>query len=279
MTTPEFNTEEVNLGQYANDGTGDDLRSAFDKVNMNFAAVTQTAIVNGTNLGTGFQVFNNKTANRLTFRTLEAGSNVTLSYTTNGVLISSPNLLKNVVEDITPQLGGNLDLNGFYISDTNYVRLNNLKIVQAEDEVVITHVTPGDNIKLEAGTDLTLSAPGIISLQGEVFADDTVHASIVGSLTGSVTGTVFGTVSSIANHNLADLGNVAGSSPVQGQALVWNGSEWAPGGIVSGVSIDWEFTGFDNTVSNPIQYLLSQQDIDMGTFASPAATTIDLGTF
>lgn len=45
--------QTINLGNYANDGTGDDLRTAFQKVNANFAEVAGTAsIIGGRNLGT-----------------------------------------------------------------------------------------------------------------------------------------------------------------------------------------------------------------------------------
>lgn len=45
--------QTINLGNYANDGTGDDLRTAFEKVNANFVEVSSTAaIVDGRNLRT-----------------------------------------------------------------------------------------------------------------------------------------------------------------------------------------------------------------------------------
>ena len=45
--------QTVNLGQYANDGSGDDLRTAFEKVNSNFALLgTTIPLADGSNLGT-----------------------------------------------------------------------------------------------------------------------------------------------------------------------------------------------------------------------------------
>ena len=46
--------QTINLGNYANDGTGDDLRTAFTKVNENLTAIQTTAdnnIFDGINLG------------------------------------------------------------------------------------------------------------------------------------------------------------------------------------------------------------------------------------
>ena len=46
--------QNINLGTYANDGTGDDLRTAFQKVNNNFAELVSTSgIATGSNLGSG----------------------------------------------------------------------------------------------------------------------------------------------------------------------------------------------------------------------------------
>lgn len=39
--------QTISIGNYANDGTGDDLRTAFQKVNANFATISSEAIVNG----------------------------------------------------------------------------------------------------------------------------------------------------------------------------------------------------------------------------------------
>jgi hypothetical protein len=36
---PQISLQQINLGGYANDGTGDDLRTAFEKVNGNFASI------------------------------------------------------------------------------------------------------------------------------------------------------------------------------------------------------------------------------------------------
>ena len=37
---PTVNLQPINLGGYANDGTGDDLRTAFEKVNGNFSEIS-----------------------------------------------------------------------------------------------------------------------------------------------------------------------------------------------------------------------------------------------
>jgi hypothetical protein len=46
--------QRIEIGGYANDGTGDDLRTAFKKVNINFGLLFAEASANtAINLGTG----------------------------------------------------------------------------------------------------------------------------------------------------------------------------------------------------------------------------------
>ena len=45
--------QTIYLGTYANDGTGDDLRVAFEKVNSNFTEIDSLSISNAVNLGAG----------------------------------------------------------------------------------------------------------------------------------------------------------------------------------------------------------------------------------
>jgi hypothetical protein len=80
----------INLGNVANDGEGDDLRTAFQKVNANFAAlVIDAADTTGTNLGTlGARVFKEVTNNDMKFRRLVAGYNMSVVETDNSIVLS-----------------------------------------------------------------------------------------------------------------------------------------------------------------------------------------------
>jgi len=82
----------VNIGGVANDGTGDDLREAFVKVNNNFTELDnrnpeQTTASNLGSVGEG--VFAQKTGFDLQFKKIVAGGNVTVSSNADGVIISS----------------------------------------------------------------------------------------------------------------------------------------------------------------------------------------------
>jgi hypothetical protein len=71
--------QTINLGDYANDGTGDDLRTAFAKVNINFS-------------------------------TLESD-------------------ITSLVEDTSPKLGGDLDLNGFKLKSNTAITIQAGQVV------------------------------------------------------------------------------------------------------------------------------------------------------
>jgi hypothetical protein len=84
----------INIGSNANDGTGDDLRSAFLKVNDNFQLLAtiggETNI--GANLGGGSgQVYAGKTNETLNFRTIagDVNSGITVNQSGNVITIAS----------------------------------------------------------------------------------------------------------------------------------------------------------------------------------------------
>ncbi len=211
--------QNINLGTYANDGTGDDLRAAFTKVNDNFDYIDTFAVISGTNLGAGAPVFKTANGGALQFRTIAAGTNLTVSYdgnvitvaannpfvgnvtgnvtgnagtVTNGVYTtSSINALADVdtsstpptngqslvwntvasqwkpatvsggigggiadiVEDTSPQLGGNLDVNGY-------------SIVSAGDGDI--SIDPGGNGNIILHGNLTINSAGNFTKTGEI---------------------------------------------------------------------------------------------------------------
>lgn len=101
--------ETINIGSYANDGTGDDLRTAFEKVNANFTLL-ETGVTGAVNLGTGANVFAQKTSTDLEFKTLTSNNNsVIITETDTEInLVATPSL----IVDTDPMLGGDLDMQG-----------------------------------------------------------------------------------------------------------------------------------------------------------------------
>jgi hypothetical protein len=85
--------ESINVGNLANDGTGDDLREAFIKVNNNFVEVdnrTTTLPIQGENLGVaGEGVFAGKNQNTLEFKKIVGGANASVTSTNNSLIIDT----------------------------------------------------------------------------------------------------------------------------------------------------------------------------------------------
>lgn len=105
--------QTINLGNYANDGTGDDLRTAFEKVNSNFSLLNTTDTTGATNLGTGQGIFASKSGTNLQFKSLVAGANVTLAANGTSITITG---VGNLQSETSPTLGANLNMNGYNIT-------------------------------------------------------------------------------------------------------------------------------------------------------------------
>tara|TARA_Y100000389_G_scaffold142943_1_gene141047 strand:+ start:2199 stop:2894 length:696 start_codon:yes stop_codon:yes gene_type:complete len=155
----------IQIGNVANDGTGDDLREAFIKVNQNFEELDlrDDEQTTASNLGFGaYDIFKQKVNYDLQFRGLVAGTDVTIDQSDSVLTINAQGGIKaitlksdaneisvpqigtlefvggnsintiivddkmfinydgpdgNIVNDVTPTLGGNLDANNFNITD------------------------------------------------------------------------------------------------------------------------------------------------------------------
>ena len=91
--------QSINLGSSANDGTGTTLRAGGDLVNDNFDELY-------TALGTG---------SALAITVSGASNGQALVYSSSNARFEPANQsggVSNIVEDTSPQLGGNLDVNG-----------------------------------------------------------------------------------------------------------------------------------------------------------------------
>lgn len=97
----------INIGHVVNDGLGDDLRTAFRKVNENFLELNTLGTLVAENLTTaGYKVFNrvyknDSGANVLEFKTIQAGENITISESPTMVTIAgySPKAFNQIQTD------------------------------------------------------------------------------------------------------------------------------------------------------------------------------------
>ena len=177
--------QTINIGTLANDGTGDDLREAFIKVNQNFDDLDlrlpeSTTVSNLGNTGEG--VFAQKVGSALQLKKLVQGSNVTLTSSTTGITINATGGLQqlNVVSDVgSMQLadGQTLNIQGGAGANTS-VSGNILTINSTADVVSDTTPQLGGNLDAQ-GNDIS----NVNTLTASNFA---------GALTGNVQGLVYG---------------------------------------------------------------------------------------
>jgi hypothetical protein len=100
---------QLNLGKYPNDGTGDDLYTAFDKIKQTLNLInSQLGVIDGENIGTGQGVYSAKVDNKLQFKKITGTGSVTVTSTSNTISIAGG---ASVQSDTSPTLGGDLFLN------------------------------------------------------------------------------------------------------------------------------------------------------------------------
>ena len=82
--------QTINIGNVVNDGLGDDLRTAFQKVNANFSDLSAQLTITATNVGTvGVGVFKEKVGADLRFKKLVSGTKMLLDENTDTVTVNS----------------------------------------------------------------------------------------------------------------------------------------------------------------------------------------------
>ena len=141
--------QTVNIGTIANDGTGDDLREAFVKVNANFSELDSRSPekTTGANLGSaGEGVFAQLSGAELQFKKIVAGTAVSLTSDGNAITINSSatglpqlqvfadnnNITLNNANTTLTLAGGNL-------TTTN---LNGSTITISSETSLLTDLTP-----------------------------------------------------------------------------------------------------------------------------------------
>jgi hypothetical protein len=236
--------QNINLGTYANDGTGDNLRTAFEKVNNNFTQLNSFTIIGGQSLGAGAPVFASETSAEggsvLNFRSIVNGGNIAVSWDGNTITLATPNSINSLQQDSNPQLGNNLNLNSHNIIGTGNISIGGTITATSFSGPLTGNVT-GNITSTGTSNFNTISASGTVTAN---------------QFAGILHGSVVGQVSDLSNRSLSDLGDVSNQAPIRGYALVWDGSQWAPSpGGGSGGSLDF------------------------GTISSPGGIGLDLGRF
>jgi hypothetical protein len=167
----------INVGNLVNDGTGDDLRTAFQRVNANFSDLDGQLRLDGSNVGvptagsfaTIFKTKDNSTS-QLQFKTILPGANINLVNDTDNVVISSPsqNTFVSVVTD-----GGSITANSA-TTVLNIVGGANASVVTEPGNRLVINVDRIGN-QLESNLSLngfTIQGAGNINITGNITASN-----------------------------------------------------------------------------------------------------------
>ena len=229
--------QTINIGNIANDGTGDDLRVAFAKVNSNFddldTRLLSSDTIEAENLGSsGEGLFAQRSDNVLQFRSLVAGEGITLTGTGNTVVVNSSIGLTtlNFVSDsgsIVASAGANsVNINGGQNIDTRvtgsqiFFDVDGTNLVQQDTAPVLGGSLNANNNDIINGGSFTAS-----------------------QFNGPLEGLVYGI--DIRNLNQATSG--------------------------------FDFGGIQQSADSFLDFLILDSDVDFGTFAVPNPIEVDRG--
>jgi len=177
--------QTINIGTLANDGTGDDLREAFIKVNQNFddldlRAPESTTVTNVGNIGEG--LFSQKVGAEIQLKKLVAGSNVSLTSSPQGITVNATGGLQQLV----------------VVSDAGSVILADGDSVRLAGGTGVTTRVAGSDVIFDVATVLSTDSSPELSANldaagNDIFNVNTLTASnLQGVLTGNVNGLVYG---------------------------------------------------------------------------------------
>lgn len=234
--------ELINIGNIANDGTGDELRVAFRKINQNLEEfdVRLGDAVEGINTGTGAGVFRQRVSNDLEFRSLTAGANIEITENPASIEISSPNTLTDapVITDSGSYILTSGDsirvFGGDGIETSLDVSNNSIVIANTKPSELVEDTSP------ELAADLDAQLNNINSVN-RIEANEFVGGSFIGTLFGSIAG--------------ADIDDIAG---------FFGGFDFGP---------------MVTEVNNFYDFLVLMLTIDYGTIVNPASFESDFGSF
>jgi hypothetical protein len=229
----------INIGNVANDGTGDDLREAMIKINSNFEELDlrDDEQTSASNLGaTGEGIFAQRLNYDLQFKKIVGSDKIT------------------VASDLTTlTISADVGLDTLTVSgDTGSVVLDDVDTLAIEGGDGITTALVGNTLTIineynsELSDDLTPQLSGDLDAQMNNFLNvgDISAGEITGSLVGNVTGNVYG-------YDIRD---------------------WAP--ILDG----FDFGGVSTDYSSIIEFVVGNTEVDFGSFTNPTSGNVDLGS-
>lgn len=244
--------QNINVGFSANDGTGDDLREAFIKVNQNFQQLDAIALQTGNNLGsTGATVFASQVENILNFRRLLAGTNITLTELDNTI----------VIDGTVP------DQSTIITTDSGSINIGNgqpwdLYGGRGVEVVADNSASPNPQIiinsAVEDDTSPQLSAGLDANSQNITGVNNFSAASIL-----------------VSELNVTDDTTVGNLFPT---TIKTTGTSTTNYEQALGRFLTWDMGPVDVNYTGQLQWLIGNTPVDLGSLGTPASGTIDLGS-
>jgi len=204
--------EVVNIGNIANDGTGDDLREAFRKVNDNFEnidlRVTQVTVepVAGENLGAvGEGLYTSTQDSVLKFKKIIGGANISLTATDSSITLDVPTFLDQLIAvtdsgSVVVQNGQTMTVTGGPGITTE--ASGQSLIVKAGDGILSQDTTPSLSANLNANSQDILNANNIVANTFSGALEGLVYGVDVRDLTPFLTGFNFGEINPVYDNAL-----------------------------------------------------------------------------
>jgi hypothetical protein len=227
--------QTINVGNFVNDGTGDDLRTAFVKVNENFDEIDlrggQNNDVRVT--GTGIPLYKEKVGEDLYFKSILAGDGIAITQNGTNTTATMITIASKSTVPVSTQTPAGIEGKLWYNSTTNRLKVYHSSAWVDANPASVSYILENDTAP-KLGANLLLNGHNI---QG----NGTVYATTVGNHQG----TVYGIEVRNLNRDVT--------------------------------SFDFGAIG-QNIPQNFMQWLKQQYSFDLGTFVSPAAVNIDVGS-
>lgn len=230
----------INTGTIANDGTGDDLREAFIKINNNFEDLDLRIVeeFNVENLGSlGDGIYGGKVDGIHGFKRLVGGSNITLSSTGNGITINGADSLDQLV----------------VVSDNGTVTV-------ARGQTMTVRGGEGTSTRVDGQTIIVdLDDTGIVSQDTDPQLSANLNAQ-----NNDITG-----VRTLQANTIQGQGGIA--TNVEGLVYGYDIREF--GDYLTG----FDFGNIRETYANAIEFIMQNVDMDFATVDPDVGNTVDLG--
>lgn len=245
--------QTINIGQFVNDGTGDDLRTAFEKVNANFNELNLLQGQNNTasNVGVGSGIFKEKIGVDLKFKSISAGNGVALSITSNEIVVTN---VQSSISEVNADVG----------------------TINASSPGESITIAGGTNISTEvSGTTLTINSLTDLStdLSPSLSADLNSNSFSINNVNEMTAKTITST-DFYGRFNGAFIGTLTGNQVGNSYGLLYDIDIREHNRLLT----TFDFGTIFSTPSNTIELILSFLDVNMGTFTAPSFTSIDGGT-